>query len=96
MGVRYPRYIVTGAMSINDVDLRGVVLMQLGECTWDGSKRSKGSKMAKAQFDHYLYKFEDMKEAKRLGISNSLASCITVKKDRRSSFLTPKTEDKSQ
>lgn len=93
MGVRYPRYIVTGKMSINDNSLEGVVLMEMGECDTFGNK---GKKMPKSQKTHYLYKFEDIREAKRMGIPVDLASSITIAKDMRSRFLTPQNEEDNE
>jgi hypothetical protein len=82
-------------MRANDVSLKGAVVMDMGECTWD-RRQSRGGKnpvtIEPSQLTHRLFKFLDMKEAKRLGIPQDLAS-FAVNKEYVGKFLEKRDKD---
>lgn len=71
------RYIITGNMSFNGHDLRGQVVVDLGECTSSGRLKSASPKPLKRELTHHLLRFEDRKWLKAHGIP---ATTITVAK----------------
>jgi len=56
------RYIVTGKMTSNGVDLRGQRLILMGDCSWTGSTKSRdGKKLLKRELTSCRFRFEDQK-----------------------------------
>ncbi len=98
MGKKLTRYVVTGNVTANSVSLKGVVVMALGPCTWDGRTPRGGKnpvKIPSTQLTHLKFKFEDMKQAKSMGIPPDLAF-LCFKKDLVGKFLTKKTKESEQ
>ena len=72
------RYKIKNNFQINDVDLKGVIVVDLGPCAFGGRTATKGKKLLKGDSTHRKFKFEDAKVAKKLGISKSLATFAIV------------------
>lgn len=71
------RYIITGNMSFNGHDLRGQVVVDLGECTQGGRLKTATPKPYKRELTHHLLRFEDKKWLKAHGIPTAT---LTVSK----------------
>lgn len=64
------RYIVTGNMRSNGVDLLGQRLILMGECTWDGkTKNDAGKRFRQRELTSLRFKYEDQRWAKQMKVA---------------------------
>lgn len=77
---------VTGNFKVNGIDLRGQVLMDMGQCTGSGNKATQ-----KRDKTHRKFKFEQLKEARSIGVPKDFYELI-IAEDHVSFFLTKQEE----
>lgn len=93
MAKKRDRYLVTGNIRLNDVDIRGVILVYIGPCGYAGvTKQKDGSKLLKNDLKYSKFKFEDPKVVKDLGLSRSFNE-FSFTENEVSTFLTLQNED---
>lgn len=95
MAVKRTRYTIKGNFRINDKDLKGVVVVDLGPCTGSGRVASDGTKILKCELTHRKFRFEDLKVATDLGLSKELAT-FTLEEKYIGVFLTKQKKETSE
>ena len=93
MAKRRDRYVISGNMSANGKDLKGIILVDLGLCGFSGATTTKGGKkLLKSDMVYRKFKFEDPKKGKELGLPKTLTE-FTFSPNSIPMFLTKLTED---
>lgn len=95
MAKRRDRYEITGNMSANGKDLKGVILVDLGVCGYKGNTTVNGKKLPKGDLRYRKFKFEDPKVGRALGLPKELMEYIMLP-EHVSVFLTKQSEENTK
>jgi len=88
MANKRDRYVISGRMSANGKDLRGIVVVDLGPCGASGGTTNRdGKKLLKRDLTHKKFKFEDPKSGRELGLPKDLCE-FYLRPEHVSVFLT--------
>jgi len=92
MARKRTQYKITGKFTINDKDVNGLIVIDLGPCFQSGELPTKTRKLLANAPKLHKFKFAEWRALKALGLSKTMLE-FTMLEDHMGMFLTKQTED---